>query len=77
MNWHDWRDKRAVAVNQAALTSPNGTCCMTDAVLKTVMILKYLHGGMQDPVQMWWATESLEDEKFKENCAPMAVPVTK
>lgn len=52
MNWHDWRDKRAVAVNQAALTSPNETCCMTGAVLKTIMILKYLLGKMQDPVQM-------------------------
>lgn len=45
-------NNRAVVVNQAALTSPNGTCCMTGAVLKTTMIVKYLRGKMQDPVQM-------------------------
>jgi len=77
VNGYDWRDNRAVEVNQAALSSPNGTCCMTGAVLKSIMILKYMHGKMQDPAQMRWATESLEDVKFKESCAPIAIPVTK
>lgn len=62
--------------NQAVI-STHVTCCETGAVLKTIMILKYLHGKMQDPMEMWWVTDSLKDEKFKENCALMAVPVTK
>lgn len=52
------------------------TCCETGAVLKTIMIIKYLHDKMQDPMQMWWATDSLKDEKFKGLCALMAIPVT-
>lgn len=63
-------------VNQAALISTHVTCCETGAVLKTIMILKYFHSKMQGPMQMWWVTDSLKDEKFKEDCALMAIPVT-